>query len=203
MTDPSWGIPPQPAFRSGEESISGTDATLRDVWAWSMSDLRTNTVRPMVAEFLVAKALGAGHRPRVEWDSHDVETSDGLRIEVKSSAYLQAWRQSSLSRIVLSGLTARTWNPATDYSDARSYNADGYVFALHTATEHSAYDALDTRQREFWVLPVDVVAETGKRSLGLDTVRSMGGPAVPYRDLAERVRNDVRRTPRPDGVRAG
>ncbi len=64
MTEAAWGRLPEPALLSGGEPISGTDATLRDVWAWAMSDLRTNTVRPMVAEFLVAKALGANGRPR-------------------------------------------------------------------------------------------------------------------------------------------
>ena len=192
MTDAAWGQIPETTLLSGAEPITGTDATLRDVWAWSMSDLRTNTVRPMVAEFLVAKALGASHRPRIEWDSYDVETPDGLRLEVKSSAYLQAWEQTRLSRIEFSGLTAKT-PTATAYSDARTYNADGYVFALQTATEHSRYDALDTGQWQFWVLPVERVAANGSRSLALSTVKSMAGEHVTYARLADTVRSVVRR----------
>lgn len=44
----------------------------------------------MVAEFLVAEALEAARQPRGEWDSYDVETSDGLRVEVTPSAHMQA-----------------------------------------------------------------------------------------------------------------
>ncbi len=49
-----------------------------------MSDLRTNNVRGYLAEFLVAKAVGA-HGPRLEWDAYDVLAPDRTRIEVKSS----------------------------------------------------------------------------------------------------------------------
>ncbi|MGY1884159.1 hypothetical protein ACI799_02490 [Blastococcus sp. SYSU DS0753] len=70
-----------------------------------MSDLRSNTVRSMLAEYL-SRALGATHRPRIEWHAYDVVTSDGLRLEVKSSAYLQAWEQSRLSTVTFGGLSA-------------------------------------------------------------------------------------------------
>lgn len=63
----------------------------------------------MLAEFLVAEALGAATRPRSEWDAYDVVTPDGIRVEVKSSAYVQAWapaRPSSIRRF--GGLNGRT-----------------------------------------------------------------------------------------------
>jgi hypothetical protein len=97
VTSEPMGIsPPEPRLMSGDEPIAGPDARLRDFWAWCLSDLRTNTVRPMLAEFLVARALGAAHRPRIEWDAYDVRTPDDVRVEVKSGAYLQAWEQSRL-----------------------------------------------------------------------------------------------------------
>src|SRR3954453_6754182 len=108
----TWGSPPMPALLSGDEQIHGAGATLRDVWAaWNMSDLRTNTVRSLLAEFLVAQALSATSRPRVEWDAYDVRTPDGITVEVKSGAYLQAWEQSKLSSITFTGLNGRTWSP--------------------------------------------------------------------------------------------
>ena len=126
---PSTGLPtsltpPAPRLMSGDEPIGGGGLTLRNFWAWCLSDLRTNTVRPMLAEFLVARALGAADRPRVEWDAYDVRTSDGIRVEVKSGAYLQAWEQSRLSTVVFGGLSARTWTRESGYTPAGSYNAD-------------------------------------------------------------------------------
>ena len=185
MTDVAWGRPPEPQLLSGREPIAGTDATVADLWAWTMSDLRTNTVRPVLAEFLVARALGVAGRPRVEWEPYDVLTPDCLRIEVKSSAYLQSWEQAKLSRIEFRGLTAHAEFGA--YRGQRSYNADGYVFGVQTAVEHLAYDPLDVAQWAFWVLPVAAVAATGCRSLGLATVRSLAGPPVSYGGLTARV----------------
>jgi hypothetical protein len=193
MADPAWGSPRNPLLLTGDEKIDGADATVRDFWAWSLSDLRANTVRSMLAEYLVARALGAALRPRVEWDSCDVLTSDGLRLEVKSSAYLQAWEQSQLSTVTFSGLSARTWSPAEGYSEAGSYNADGYVFAVLTAVEHAAYDALNLEQWSFWVLPGEAVAATGQRSMRLSRVQAMAGPPVAYEGLAARVHEVVTR----------
>ena len=74
--------PPEPVLQTGDEPINGADATLRDFWAWCLSDLRTNTVRPMLAEFLVARAVGAEQRTRIERDAYDVLTPDGVKVEV-------------------------------------------------------------------------------------------------------------------------
>jgi hypothetical protein len=180
--------PPAPRLMTGDEPIVGAEAELRDFWAWSLSDLRTNTVRPMLAEFLVARALGADQRPRIEWDAYDVLTPDGVKVEVKSGAYLQAWEQWRLSKVVFGGLNARTWTAQDGYSATGSYNADVYVFAVHTATDHANYDALDLDQWSFWVLPRSVVEATGQRSLGLARVEALAGPAVAYALLPDRVR---------------
>ncbi len=179
--------PPAPSLMTGDEPIAGAGATLRDFWAWTLSDLRTNTVRPMRAEFLVARALRAAHRPRIEWDPYDVVTPDGVRVEVKSSAYLQAWAQTKPSAINFSGLVAKTWTARDGYSPAGSYNADVYVFAVLTTTDHATYDALDVDQWSFWVLPRSAVAATGQQSMGLARVQALAGPPVPYGQLAARV----------------
>jgi hypothetical protein len=187
-SEPMWISPPEPRLMTGDESIAGADARLRDFWAWCLSDLRTNTVRPMLAEFLVARALGAAHRPRIEWDAYDVRTPDGVRVEVKSGAYLQAWEQSRLSTVRFGGSNARTWTAKDGYSTAGSYNADVSVFAVLTATDHASYDALNLHQWSFRVVPRSVVEGTGQRSMQLSRVEALAGPAVTYAELADRVR---------------
>jgi len=64
--------------------------TLGDYWQWSGSSLLDNTECGIVAEFLVALALGLTESPRLEWASFDLETAVGAKIEVKSAAYLQS-----------------------------------------------------------------------------------------------------------------
>lgn len=162
---------------------------MRDFWAWGYSDLRANTVRPLLAEFPVARAVGAALRPRIEWDSYDVLTPDGLRLEVKSGTYLQAWEQLRLTAITFSGLRART--PSGESCAEATYNADGYVFAVLTATEHAHHDALDLSQWSFWVLLRQVVAATGQQSISLARLRALADPPVPYGELASRIREVV------------
>ncbi|MBT1095082.1 hypothetical protein [Streptomyces sp. Tu102] len=179
----------------GDESIIGVpDATVVDFWRFAMPDLRMNNTRGLFAEFLVHQAVGSG-KPRAGWASHDVETDGGLRIEVKAGAYLQAWEQRTPSQIRFSGLRARTWSPDGGCSEAKSYNADVYVFAVQIAREHSAYNPLDTAQWEFYVLPRPVVTALNSDSVGLGAVRAAAGPPVLFAALKDRIRSA---DPRPD-----
>lgn len=180
--------PPPARILNGDEPVVGTSAVVRDFWAWALSDLRTNTVRPMLAEFLVAQALGAVAQPRIEWDAYDVVTPDGVQVEVKSSAYLQAWTQARPSSIRFGGLNGRTWDAVAGFAAAASYNADVYVFAVVTARDHASYDPLNSAQWSFWVLPRAAVAATGQRSLALTRVEAMAGAPIQYCRLAEAVR---------------
>ena len=162
---------------------------MRDFWSWGMSDLRNNTLRGVVAEFLVARAVGAEAPYRVEWDPFDVITPAGVRIEVKSAAYLQSWEQKRPSRIVFSGLSAQLLDAETGvYAGERGYNADVYVFAVQTARSHDVLDVLDTAQWEFYVLSREQVAATGYRSLSLATVAGISGESVSLDSLDVAVR---------------
>jgi hypothetical protein len=156
-----------------------------------MSDLRANTVRSLLAEFLVAQALGVATKPRVEWDSCDVRLPNGSCIEVKASGYLQAWNQRALSKPIFGGFKARTWSPETGTALETTYNAEVYVFALLTAERHDEYDALDTSTWRFWVIPHFVLAGTGQASLSLGGVRRLAGPHLNYDQLAAAVRAAV------------
>ena len=189
MSDVGGGLTPPPTqLLTGKEPIAGTPATVRDFWAWALSDLRTNTVRPMLAEFLVAQALGAAARLRIEWDAYDVVTPEGLRVEVKSSAYLQAWAQTRPSSIRFGGLNGRTWDAAAGYAASATYNANVYVFALVTTRDHASYDPLDPAQWTFWVLPRRTVEATGQRSLALSRVEALAAAPVTHDELAAAVR---------------
>src|SRR5690349_11241501 len=72
---------------------------LLSFWQWATSDLVVNVVRGLVAEYLVAQALGVADDVRDPWKPYDVKTSRGLTLEVKSCSYLQSWWQKGLSEI--------------------------------------------------------------------------------------------------------
>ena len=89
---------------NGEENICDEKgrsvATMRDFWSWGYSNLTSNTQRGMYAEYLVSIALNAVTPIRTDWADwgpYDVLTPEGIKVEVKCSAYLQAWKQTKLS----------------------------------------------------------------------------------------------------------
>src|SRR5689334_1809608 len=98
MRDDPLDLIETPLLTGEEEILPG--ATVRDFWAWALGDLRLNANRGMLAQFLVARAVG-DVRPRDDgWGNFDVLTPEGIKVEVKSSGYLQSWRQTRPSRIV-------------------------------------------------------------------------------------------------------
>jgi hypothetical protein len=148
-------------------------ATVADFWQFALGDLRMNNARGYLAEFLVAKALGMSDVHRVEWDAYDLLVDDRIRVEVKSSAYLQAWEQRQLSRIEFSGLRGTRYHPRHgDDPAGRQFNAHVYVFCVQTAQAHDEYRPLDVTQWDFHVASKDALerAQVG-RSVGLATVR--------------------------------
>lgn len=185
----SW-LEPKPAKPlSGEERFADSDVSVLDFWRWASSDLRENILRGVLAEFLVAKAVGDPSELRHAWDNFDVTTPDGTKIEVKSSAYLQSWRQQRLSSIKFSGLMGRACSYETNELEADpSLRADLYVFALHTCQDPDQYDVLDLAAWRFYVVPVSLLRDLGSpssmTSARLDT---LGIPAVSYAELASAV----------------
>src|SRR3972149_1457097 len=135
----------------GTEIFSGAEARVIDFWRWALSDLRMNTTRPMVAEFLVAKAVGDNRPVREAWANFDVLSGEGIRIEVKSSGYCQSWTQRELSRINFGRLAARSWDAETgELSSEPEVRSDVFVFAVQSCKDCSRYDPLDTSQWQFW-----------------------------------------------------
>ena len=177
-------------FLSGCEEIL-TGVTVRDFWAWALGDLRLNSTRGVLAQFLVAKALGDS-RPRDDgWGNFDVLTAEGTKVEVKSSGYLQSWQQSQPSRIVFSGLKARSWDDTSGYSANAEYRADIYVFAVHTCQNPSLYDPLDVHAWTFYVLPAQVVRMLGQKSLSLPRLAKIAPTPVALSELKEAVQHAV------------
>lgn len=189
-----WLVPAPPQLLEGPDPFVGLDATVADFWRWAFSDLRDNTVRGVLAEFLVAAALDATEKRRKGWDNFDVETSTGVRVEVKASGYLQSWPQAKHSRLNFGRVAARSWDENTNEFGAEpEVRADVFVFAIQTCADPAAYDALDLDQWEFFVLPADHVRECGYKSVGIGWVRQRAAP-VGFAELAaavEHAGNDV------------
>ena len=178
-----------PTLKTGSESFrTGSDAlpfTLLDYWSWSGSDLISNTSRGVLAEFLVARALGIND-PRVEWDAIDLVTRSGAKIEVKNSAYIQAWGQNDFYNPVFDIAPKTGWNAADDtvFTTAQR-SADLYVFCLQAHKDQATIDPLDVNQWEFYVLHTDVLNKKcpEQKTISLNPLLALNPQRPKYADL--------------------
>ena len=191
MTDEiDWLVPPTAQPLVGEAKFIGMagDPRVQDFWQFALGDLRMNNARGYLAEFLVGKALNIEPLARIEWDSFDL-LFNGITIEVKSSAYLQAWDQRRISTLSFSGLKGTRYNPRAPLGGedplGKRYNAMVYVFCVHTSITHETYNPLDASQWDVFVVPRSALAETGLQSVGIGRVKSLSQGKTSWEDLAD------------------
>lgn len=194
------GIPPPDSLvriiaepKTGRERFSAGDQTLdfelSDFWRWSMSDLISNATRGRLAEFIVAKALSIStDTVRDEWGAYDLKTSEGIKVEVKSAAYIQSWHQSKLSAISFRTPKTLAWDPETNRQDREAKRqADVYVFAVLHQKEKP--DPLNVHHWQFYVLATAALdARTrSQHSITLRTLELLSGGCTQYEELRSAV----------------
>ena len=107
-----------------------THPNKQEFWEWAYDDLLANTTRGVLAEYIVAKALGIRDTKRLEWDQYDLDI-DGDKVEVKSAAYVQTWEQTRSSVIAFGIRPAKGWDARTNTAATSVQRcADVYVFCL-------------------------------------------------------------------------
>ncbi len=163
---------------------------LNDFWRWASSDLVSNVTRGVVAEYLVAKAVGLNpDAVRVEWDAYDLTSPEGIKIEVKSAAYIQSWHQPDYSRISFRVPKTLGWDAETNVeAEEAKRHAEVYVLCLLKNRDQESLDPLDVSQWDFYVLPTSVLNER-KRSQHSITLPSLEKlcDAVSYGRLQEAI----------------
>jgi hypothetical protein len=133
---------------------------LLDFWRWSAYDLVSNATRGVLAEYSVATALGIADGVRSEWNSFDLLTKDGIKIKVKSAAYLQSWGHEERSKIIFGIRPTRLWSSTDGTTEAEAKRqANVYVFCLFKHDDKDSLDPLDLDQWEFYLLRASVLDE--------------------------------------------
>lgn len=191
MTDPLL-TPSRLVHLSGDEEFS-FGATVADFWTWALGDLRMNTIRGFLAEFFVAQAVGSKAPHRVEWAPFDVESGEGIRLEVKATGYLQSWTQrrpSTPEYTFPAAYATSMWDETLgrEVTVDPASRVDAWVFALQTCTDHALYQPLDIEQWEFRVVPHRRLLATGQKSGRLSFFDRLGGTAVSFDELVDAVR---------------
>lgn len=130
---------------------------LLDFWSWNQSDLIENRTRGILAEFIVKKALKIEFEKRIEWDNFDLITNNGKKLEIKSAAYIQSWKQRKLSEINfgISPSVGAKDNP--EYDGTKRRWADYYIFCLLKNKDQKTINPLDLSQWTFFVLKTELL----------------------------------------------
>lgn len=178
--------------KTGEERLRDGDAdlgvALLDFWQWSVSDLVSNATRGRFAEYVVARALGIStDGVRDEWAAFDLLTPKGIRVEVKSAAFVQTWFQRRLSSITFSTRKTLKWDAESNRQGTEAQrHADVYVFALLHHTNKVTVDPLDVRQWQFYVLSRAALdARTrSQHSITYKTLQRLCGGCATFHALA-------------------
>ena len=188
---------------SGEETIhidgepvgASDHATVYGFWSWSTSDLIDNTTRGTLAEFYVALALDPSDPFRFKtkpWSSWDIETENGTKIEVKTSALRQSWHGESHGPSIpqwdIAPISVYDWETDT-YSKNKFRPTDLYVFCLHAHEDVGILDATNLSQWRFYVLPthvLDTERPTGK-TIRASSLKQLDAVEVPYVGLKDAI----------------
>ena len=104
---------------------------------------------------------------------------DGIKIEVKSAAYLQSWSQQHLSKINFSIKAARYWDSLTNTQAATpARHADVYIFCLLKHKDQYSLDPMNLDQWEFYVVATSTI-NNYKRSQTSITLQSLDKLTTP------------------------
>ena len=180
--------------KTGDERLTFNnrilDYKLIDFWRWSVSDIISNATRGRFAEFIVATALRIDLKTiRDEWSAYDLNSPEGIKIEVKSASYLQSWFQKDFSTISFSIRAAKSWDGLTNkQSENSERHAEIYVFCLLKHKDKKSLDPMNLDQWEFYVTPTKILNQytRSKTSITLPSLQKLT-KSVSYDSLRDTI----------------
>ncbi len=179
-------------------------ASVKDFWAWANSDISNNTIRGILAEFLVAQALGLNIQKsiRKEWDPYDFLDLDGeTKIEVKCAAYVQSWHDDCCPKSPIKfSIEPKRVEEVEHFKDKRSCKRPWseeskrrchvYVFCLLKEQDRNKICPLDISQWKFYVVSTQRLDELDgelvkkgrnpRQNIYLSTLKEIGAKPVTY-----------------------
>lgn len=187
------------ACKTGNEPFTSNENNLGfnliEFWQWSVSDILSNATRGILAEFIVSKALNADiKKVRTEWGAYDLLTPEGIKVEVKSSAYLQTWDQVEHSKISFGVRQAKPYGiDIGKRVEIAIRSADIYVFCLLKHLDKSTVNPLDLNQWEFYVCSTEELNNYVKnqKTLSLNALKKLTN-SIKYEDLQIQVNNKIK-----------
>ena len=178
-----------PERKNGNENFSlnnkNLDFKLSDFWIWNQSNLIENRTRGILAEFIVKQSLNIKNGTRIEWDSYDLMTESGIKIEIKSASYIQSWEQKKFSEIKF-GIAPTKGEPINPEYDGKYRRwSDFYIFCLLDNKDQKTINPMDLNQWTFYVLRTEVLNEKNptKKNIGLNSLLKLNPVKCDYNEL--------------------
>ena len=181
---------PAPDDRLHGDALVPEEGRLADFWRWAFSDLCDDYTKGFFAEWMVGTLLGlrmptAG---RISFANWDLISPNGIRIEVKATAYWQSWRlfdeqgklrptpikPTPISKISFGGLRAHKGAAGSNVAGAPGYKSDVYVFCFEKELDPAKWNALDLSQWEFYVVDRADLERLGTKRIMLTKLRTLG-----------------------------
>jgi hypothetical protein len=158
-------------------------------WQWSSSELLGNALRGVLAEFIVASAIDVLEKPREEWDAYDLVTKEGLKIEIKSSSYLQSWRQDKLSKVIFGIQPTLVWEDMNKRSKQPQRQADIYVFCVLSHKDKSTVNPINLNQWDFYILDTEILNAKvpNQKTITLSSLLKLNPVKVKYSELKNEI----------------
>ena len=155
------------------------------IYCFSVTD---NTQRGAYAEYLVSVALGAEAATRKDWGPYDVLTPNGIRVEVKASAYIQAWKQSKLSKIIFGIPQTHKYDfdvDAFNYDAEIIRQSDVYVFCVEKCKNTDELNERDLLQWDFYVISTNLINKYfgSQKTVSLSKLLKIGACKTSFCDL--------------------
>ena len=184
--EPSLRSPAEPLTLRGEV----TGLTPGEFWACNGSDLLDNALRGKLAEFIVARGVGAVSAVRSEWDPYDLMAPNGAKIEVKSAAHVQSWHQERHSSISFRVARRLTWNPSANrFGTEQIRSADVYMFCVLHHRDQATIKPLELDQWTYYVAPTRLLGERfgAQNAVSLRALTGAGIEGCGYESLEKGV----------------
>ena len=179
------------------KNVGNKNFSVLEFWRYGFSNLNSNVLRGALAEFIVENALRKNNEIDIRnpWGDSDVISPNGKKIEVKCCSYIQDWDQNDFSKILWSGLKAKSlyWSSAVSAfpRSPADFKSDIYVLALFKHQDHTTLDILDMDQWCFWVLAKEKIKEITKNgnSISLVKLQKFNLEPVSFNLLSETILN--------------
>ena len=184
--------------KSGNElfhkNSSSIGVNLLSFWQWSSSDLVGNALRGVLAEYIVASDIGCVSDLRQEWDAYDLLTMEGIKIEVKSCAYIQSWQQDKYSSISFGIQKTYGWDAEKNMRiSIKKRQADVYVFCVLSHKDQNTIDPMNVAQWEFYILATSVLNREvpEQKSITLSSLKKLNPIKTQYGDIYTTIKSQI------------